>query len=306
MLSQASRTIIPKTSLLDEETFFQPHIESAPFRSATRINQSLTAALEARALKALARRAPSWLTSDQLTALGLAAQFAAGAAYALARVHPLALVLVNVCILLNWLGDSLDGTLARVRNQQRPRYGFYVDHMVDLVGSVALMSGLGFSGYAHWPIAAAMLLGFLLLASESYLATYTLSKFKLSTGLFGPTEIRLLLIAGNCALLRSPWAHIPWLHGNAHRILLFDLAGAIAATCMLTTFLYTGMRHTAQLYREEPLPAEQAVGQHTALSTCHPSPKAEDLLSFAAARRGCPVHADGSIIGISRSAESAQ
>ena len=218
------------------------------FRSATRINHSLTACLERRALTYLAQRAPGWLTSDQLTLAGLAAQIGAGAFYALAHTHPLALLFVNLALVLNWLGDSLDGTLARVRNQQRPRYGFYVDHMVDLVGSVALMTGLGFSGYAHWPVACAMLLGFLLLAAESYLATYTLSKFQLSTGLFGPTEIRLLLIAGNFALLRSPFAHIA-----GHRLLLFDLGGAIAATCMLVTFLANGFRHTAQLYKEEPL-----------------------------------------------------
>ena len=77
-------------------------------------------------------------------------------------------------MVLNWLGDSLDGTLARVRRQQRPRYGFYVDHMVDIFGSVALMCGLGASGLLHWQTAMAMLVAFLMLSSESYLATYTL------------------------------------------------------------------------------------------------------------------------------------
>lgn len=258
------------------------------FQPATRINHSLTAYLETRALKTLALHAPRWLTSDQLTTLGLLAQLAAGAAYAAARTHPLALLAVNAALILNWLGDSLDGTLARVRNQQRPRYGFYVDHMVDLLGSVALMVGLGLSGFLHWPVAAAMLLGFLLLAAESYLATYTLAKFQLSQGLFGPTEIRLLLIAGNCALLRSPFAHIA-----GHTFLLFDIGGSIATTFMLATFLLTGIRHTAQLYREEPLtppPHPEA---------CHPSPKAEYLLSSAAAQTGCPVHDDGSIIVMS-------
>ena len=111
-----------------------------------------------------------------------------------------------LCIALNWLGDSLDGTLARVRGQERPRYGFYVDHMVDIFGAVALMCGLGCSGFLHWQTAIAMLIAFLLLASESYLATYTLSRFQMSQGVFGPTEIRILLIIGNLALLHSPYA----------------------------------------------------------------------------------------------------
>jgi phosphatidylglycerophosphate synthase len=149
---------------------------------------------------------------------------------------------------LNWLGDSLDGTLARVRQQQRPRYGFYVDHMVDVLESVALMCGLGFSGLAHWPVAIAMLIGFLLLSSESYLATYTLSRFKMSQGLFGPTEIRILLIIGNLALLHSPYSDL-----FGHRYLLFDVGGVIAAVGMFVMVLVTTVRHTVQLYREEAL-----------------------------------------------------
>lgn len=143
----------------------------------------------------------------------------------------------------------MDGTLARVRRQQRPRYGFYVDHMVDIFGSVPLMCGLGFSGFLHWQIAIAMLIAFLLLSSESYLATYTLSRFELSQGWLGPTEIRILLILGNLALLRSPYSNV---FGN--RVLLFDLGGAIAAASMLAMAILVTVRHTAQLYREEPLP----------------------------------------------------
>ena len=225
--------------------------EGAPsrFRPALRVHGALTASAEKLALQWLAREAPGWLTSDQLTALGLLAQIGAGLCYALARSHRLALLGVIVCIALNWLGDSLDGTLARVRDQQRPRYGFYVDHMVDLFGAMALMGGLGFSGLAHWPVAAAMLLAFLLLSSESYLATYTLGRFELSQGLFGPTELRLLLIVGNLALLRSPYSTV-----LGHRMLLFDLGGTVAAVCMVSIAILLTLRHTAQLYREEPLP----------------------------------------------------
>ena len=223
--------------------------DAAVFQTAHRINQSITASIEKRALVWMAEHAPNWLTSDQLTLLGFSAQVAAGIFYALSRFNRLALLLVILCLVLNWLGDSLDGTLARVRRQQRPRYGFYVDHMVDIFGSVALMCGLGFSGLLHWQIAIAMLVAFLLLSSESYLATYTLSCFQLSQGIFGPTEIRILLIAGNLALLRSPYSTL-----FGHRMLLFDLGGTIAAVSMFAMSVIVTTRHTAQLYREEPLP----------------------------------------------------
>jgi archaetidylinositol phosphate synthase len=219
------------------------------FQNAIRVNQSLTASLEKRALQWMAERAPRWVSSDKLTVLGLSAQIAAGLCYALSRYDHRFLWLVILCVALNWLGDSLDGTLARVRSQQRPRYGFYVDHMVDVIGTVALMCGLGLSGFLHWQIAMAMLVAFLVLSSESYLATYTLSRFQLSQGIFGPTEIRILLIIGNLALLRSPYSTV-----FGHTLLLFDLGGAIAAVCMFATAIFTAVRHTAELYKQEPLP----------------------------------------------------
>jgi phosphatidylglycerophosphate synthase len=219
------------------------------FQTASRVNQALTASLEKRALHWLAERTPAWVTSDQLTALGFGAQVGAGICYAWSRYHRHALILVVVCVVLNWLGDSLDGTLARVRRQQRPRYGFYVDHMVDIFGSVALMCGLGFSGWLHWQTAIAMLVAFLLLSSESYLATYTLSRFELSQGIFGPTEIRILLIVGTLALLHSPYSTL-----FGHTVLLFDLGGTIAAVSMFAMAIVVSLRHTAELYRQEPLP----------------------------------------------------
>lgn len=221
----------------------------AVFATARRVNRALTATVEKRALQWMAERAPRWLSSDQLTILGLSAQAGAGICYALSRFDRRALVLVIVCQILNWLGDSMDGTLARVRLQQRPRYGFYVDHIVDVLGSVALMCGLGGSGFLHWQTAAAMLVAFLVLSAESYLATYTLSRFELSQGIFGPTEVRILLIAGNFALMRSPYSTL-----FGHKMLIFDLGGAIAAIGMFTMAILVAIRHTTQLYREEPLP----------------------------------------------------
>lgn len=223
--------------------------ERKQFAPALRVNQSLTAHVEKQMLQWMAAHAPRWVTSDQLTLLGLSAQIGAGLCYVWARWNRLALLLVILCLALNWLGDSLDGTLARVRQQQRPRYGFYVDHMVDIFGATALMLGLGCSGFVHWQTAIAMLVAFLLLSGESYLATYTMSRFQLSQGWFGPTEIRLVLVVGNLALLHDPYCSI-----LGSRFLLFDVGGVIAAVLMFAMAAVTAARHTAQLYREEPLP----------------------------------------------------
>jgi phosphatidylglycerophosphate synthase len=219
------------------------------FNDATRVHTALTAQQEKRLLTWLAARTPAFITSDHLTGLAFVSQSLAGVCYAISRHDPRALWLVNLLLFLNWLGDSLDGTLARVRHQQRPRYGFYVDHIVDTLGALALMTGLGLSGYAHWPVAIAMLLCFYVLAIESYLATYTIGHFHLSHGLFGPTEIRILLIIGNAFLVSQPFVDIA-----GHRFLLYDIAGSVAVIGMTFMALVTVARHTLVLYRQEPLP----------------------------------------------------
>jgi archaetidylinositol phosphate synthase len=222
---------------------------AAPFKSAARIQESIVAGMEKRALIWLAERMPAWVNSDHLTVLGFAAMFLAGASYALARWRREGLVLATLFLALNWFGDSLDGTLARVRNRQRPRYGFYVDHVIDTFGALFLMGGLAISGYLHPMVAVAMLVSFLMLSIEVYLATYTVGKFQLSHWIFGPTEIRILLAIGNAALLVRPIVH---LGGQAYR--LFDVGGVIATAGMLIIMIISAVRHTVVLYREERLP----------------------------------------------------
>jgi phosphatidylglycerophosphate synthase len=214
----------------------------APMR---RLQESWVAAREKRVLLWLAARTPQWIGPDHLTALGLAAQIGAGICYAFSS-HNYALLGVTACVVLNWLGDSLDGTLARVRQQLRPRYGFYVDHMVDSFGALALMAGLACSGYMHPAIAIALLLAFLMLSIQSYLATYALGEFRLSFWRFGPTELRLLLIAGNLALLWKPQIH---LLGEPYK--LFDVGGVIGLAGMTAMLLFFTAQNTLRLYREE-------------------------------------------------------
>ncbi len=216
----------------------------ADFRQATRVHGSLLVAAEKRALVWMAERMPAWLNSDHLTILGFGAQIATGVCYALAVHDRRMLLAAIVCLAVNWFGDSLDGTLARVRQQQRPRYGFYVDHMIDSVGAVAMMGGLALSGYMHPAIAIGLLIAFLLLSIQSYLATYTLGEFHLSFWRFGPTELRILLALGNLALFRWPWV----IHGHYR---LFDVGGVIGLAGMAAILIFFSLKNMIRLYREE-------------------------------------------------------
>ena len=220
-----------------------------PFENAARIQESLTAGAEKRALRWLATRMPERINSDHLTLLGFVSMFLAGASYALARWNSAGLLLATLFLAVNWFGDSLDGTLARVRNRQRPRYGFYVDHVIDSFGAIFLMTGLAISGFVQWKIAMAMLVAFLLLSIETYLATYTLGFFQLAFARFGPTELRLLLALGNTVLWFHPNTTVP-----LFRLRLFDFGGLIAAAGMSAMAAFAAVRHTAQLYNQERLP----------------------------------------------------
>lgn len=218
----------------------------SPAPDVVRLQESWLAAGEKHALLWLAARTPDRINPDHLTILGLAAQLGAGAFYALASVNRYALLGVIACLALNWLGDSLDGTLARVRQRQRPRYGFYVDHMVDTFGAVALMGGLGLSGYMRPWIAAGLLIAFLVLSIQSYLATHTLGEFRISFWRFGPTELRFLLAVGNLALFWRPMVH---LFGRVFR--LFDVGGAIGMSGMALMAISFTVQNTIRLYNEE-------------------------------------------------------
>jgi phosphatidylglycerophosphate synthase len=216
------------------------------FTEARRELAGLTAAAERRALAWLAARMPGWVKPDQLTALGLLAMVGAAAAYASSAGRPWLLHVVNLCLVLNWFGDSLDGTLARYRQRTRPRYGFYVDHMVDALGALCLLAGLGLSGHMSPWLAVAVLLAYDLLAIHMYLATHVLGTFKLSFGWFGGTELRLLLIAANLAWLR--WPVVPVL-GPEYR--LFDVLGALGLGGILAALAVAVLRTALRLHRLE-------------------------------------------------------
>src|SRR5882762_7445756 len=213
------------------------------FQDARREQTSVLAPLERAALQGLVRHMPGWVNSDHLSLLGLVAMFFAGVFYALSGRNPLLLHLVNLCIFLNWFGDSLDGTLARYRDRQRPRYGFYVDHIIDTFGTGFLILGLALSGFMTERVAAAVLIVFLMVAINSYLAAYSLGIFKISHGKLGPTEIRLVLIIGNLFLIHSAHARI-----FGHRFLLFDIGGVVSIVVMGSMLVFSSIKNTHTLY----------------------------------------------------------
>lgn len=224
-------------------------MKNSNFQDARREQTSVLAPLERAALRGLARRMPEWVNSDHLSLLGLVAMFLAGVFYAASGRNPLLLHLVNVCIFLNWFGDSLDGTLARYRDRQRPRYGFYVDHIIDTFGTMFLIFGLALSGFMTERVAAATLIVFLMLAINSYLAAYALGIFKISQWKLGPTEMRLILIIGNLALIHSAHTRI-----FGHRFLLFDVGGVVAIVGMALILVVSSIQNTHALYQLERLP----------------------------------------------------
>jgi len=238
------------TSLSSPQSFPRMR-ESIPqilqgFRDAPRVQQSLLASVEKRCLVWLARRLPAWVNPDHLTALGFASMILAGACYALAHFWAPSLLVVNVWLAVNWFGDSLDGTLARERQCQRPRYGFYVDHIVDSFGALFVVAGLAFSGYMNWWVAMGLLLSFYLLSINAYLATYTLGTFRLSYWKFSPTEIRILLGVGNVVALLRPTIRLLPTHPR-----FFDLSGVVAIVAMAGALAVSVVRNTIALYRLE-------------------------------------------------------
>jgi len=227
----------------------QPVKSSASFQPETRVQQSVLTTLEKRVLHWLAVRIPDRINSDHLTLLALFAMVSVGASYWLSRYTPVGLVLATFWLAVNWFGDSLDGTLARVREQQRPRYGYYVDHVVDVVGVLFLFGGLGMSGWLHPAVAATLLIAYFLLSLEVYLATHSLGRFQMSFFGVGPTELRLVLAALNGVLL---FTEPPPLPGSMLTVL--DAGALMGAAALVFTFVFSAVRNTRRLYRAEPMP----------------------------------------------------
>jgi archaetidylinositol phosphate synthase len=206
------------------------------YKEATRVQSSLLAPLEKRCLIWMAERMPPAINSDHLTALaGLSLLAAIG------------------LLAVNWFGDSLDGTLARVRHHERPRYGFYVDHVLDVLCILFIFAGLVLGGHMSLPVGGGFLLAYYLLMIEIALATHAVGVFRISFWKFGPTELRILLAIGSLRLIQSDFVTIAGMD-----YLLFDVGGVVAIAGLVVTFVVSAISNTRALYVAEPLPPRQA------------------------------------------------
>lgn len=209
-----------------------------------REHNSVLAASEKRLLIRMAGRLPDRVNSDHLTFTGAAAMLGIGVCF---WAGGGALWLVIPLLALNWFGDSLDGTLARVRKQERPRYGYYVDHVLDAVGFACLFGGLMLGGHMSVPLGLGFLATYYLLVAEISMATHARGTFRMAFMKVGPTELRILLAAGTIQLMRSDVVSL-----LGREWLLFDIGGAVAIAGLLVAFVVSALRNGVALYREEP------------------------------------------------------
>jgi phosphatidylglycerophosphate synthase len=209
----------------------------------------------------MAKRLPTFIKSDHLTALALVSMFGAAAVFALLPAMSWAAPAFAGCMFLNWFGDSLDGTLARVRRQQRPRYGYYVDHVIDLAGTAALMIGMSVSGLITPVLAFALLATYLLVAAESFLGTHARGVFRMAFAGIGPTELRVILVVGAVKVAVAPTVTLA-----GRDMLLLDVGAIVAIAGLASAFVIASVRNSIALHRAEPLPRTDVVESSCALS----------------------------------------
>jgi len=213
-----------------------------------RINDILLGPLERPAIAWLVRHLPSWVTSDHLTLLGFLAAVLIGVSYWLTNFDARYLWLANLGFLLNWFGDSLDGSLARYRKLERPKYGFFIDHTVDIVSEVSIFIGIGLSPYVDFEIALIALIGYLCMSNLVYITTSVKGEFKISYGSLGPTEARVIAMIANAIVffIGNPMIKLPI--GEFYLYNLF----LIAIICLLFfLYFYTSITQAIELERED-------------------------------------------------------
>jgi phosphatidylglycerophosphate synthase len=217
--------------------------------------RSPLAAAEKQLLVAIASRLPRRIHSDHLSALGLASMAFASGGFILMRYTAWGALIVIAGLIANWFGDSLDGTVARVRGHERPRFGYYVDHVIDLAGALLLFAGLGLSGLMTPLLSAAVLAGYLLVSAETYLATHAGGVFRMASFGIGPTELRILLVVGTLYAIDHSVVQVPW----GARWLLFDAGGAVALCGFGVTFVRSASHQIRRLALAEPRPVAESI-----------------------------------------------
>lgn len=210
----------------------------------TRINNILLGSLERPALQWLARRMPAWVTPDICTVVGVAGALLTAVSYGLSNLHSGFLWLASLGFIINWMGDSLDGTLARYRRIERPMYGYFVDHTVDMLAQVMILIGLGSTPFVDFKIACLLLVSYLLLSGLVFLRTYVAGEFKISYGGWGPTEGRAVAILLNTVMY---FFGMQQLHFFGFMISIYDIVIITIAILLFSFFLNTAAREVRRL-----------------------------------------------------------
>jgi len=218
-------------------------------KDAERQAEFIVARFEKWALPRIAAALPKWVMPDHLTGLGIVAATWIAFCYMKSNSNPNWLYGASLGIVLHWFGDSLDGTLARVRKIQRPRYGFYLDHLTDAYSTTAIGLGLGLSPYMLLSVAFAGVIAYLMLSINVYLETYIFNRFKYGYGMLGPTEVRIVLLVLN--LVAGTLTALPFrLFGIDMTV--FDIGGMVITAIMLVLLLGRAMKNLEELARDEP------------------------------------------------------
>jgi archaetidylinositol phosphate synthase len=224
-------------------------VEAKTGVEASREPNFLLARAEKRALQAMARRLPRWVLPDDLTALGVAAAIGICAAYQLTNESRAWLWVASALLVVHWVGDSLDGTLARVRKIERPRYGYYLDHLVDAISTALIGIGLGLSPYLLLAVGTLIVVAYLTLSINVYLESQAFGRFSIGYGFVGPTEVRLILIALNTLLALG--AGLDFTLVDLH-MTVFDVVGLASAGTMIALLLGRAAKNLRALARQEP------------------------------------------------------
>ena len=227
--------------------------------SSERSQASVVARAEKRALVRMAERLPRWVSPDLLTFVGLAGLAGAGLCYYLSGRHFGYLIAASAGLVVNWFGDSLDGTLARVRNMQRPKYGYYLDHLVDAFGTVFLLLGVAYSGLMTPIFGIVVLALYLIMSINVYLATHTMGVFKISHAGVSPTEGRILLIGLNTLLIFIQRVTI-----RSWQVKILDVVAGLVAAALIVLILRSAVRNLTALDRAERAAWDQPEDQEDA------------------------------------------
>jgi archaetidylinositol phosphate synthase len=214
-----------------------------------RTSEFILAPFERAVLPRLARALPSWVVPDHLTGLGLFASTLIAAAYMASNLNASWLWAASAALVIQWFGDSLDGTLARVRKIERPRYGYYLDHITDAYSTLAIGLGLGLSPYMLLSVGLAVVAAYLILSINVYLETYVFGEFSFSYGKLGPTEVRVLLILLNTsAFVLGP----RYFTVGGIDTTVLDVVGALIALGMVVMLLGRASGNLRKLAQLEP------------------------------------------------------